>query len=78
MKFLKDAKIQLRKKNIKNPIDQKSTITFSESEISYKSKNIADESLIAVVKDLSEKPNKFKLYKQDKKEMNNFIKKKRY
>ena len=65
-----------KKKNIKNPIDQKSTITFSESEISYKSKNIADESLIAVVKDLSEKPNKFKLYKQDKKEMNNFIKKK--
>ena len=68
-------------KNYKNKIvhknnDQKSIITFSESEISHKSKNIVDESMISVIKELSEKPNKFKIYKQEKKYTNLFIKKK--
>ena len=53
-----------KKKNDTQKKDQKSIITFSESEISCKSKNIIDNSLIAVVKDLSEKPNKFRQYKQ--------------
>lgn len=65
-----------RKKFVNNNNEQKSIITFSESEISYKSRNIVDESLIAVVKEISGKPNKFKIYKQEKKYINNFIKNK--
>ena len=65
-----------KKKFIHKNNEQKSTITFSESEISYKSKNIVDESMISVMKELSEKPNKFKIYKQEKKYTNLFIKKK--
>ncbi len=65
-----------KKKDLLKNNDQKSIITFSESEISYKSKNIIDESIIAVVQDLSEKPNKFKQYKNEKKYTNFFIKKK--
>ena len=63
-------------KNLQNQHDQRSIITFSESEISCKSKNIPDESIISVVKELSEKPNKFKINKQEKKYTNFFIKKK--
>ena len=51
----------------KNQKEQKSIITFSESEISCASKNIMDvydKSLIGVVKDLSEKQNNQKLYKE--------------
>lgn len=44
--------------------DVKSKITFSESCISNYSKNAVDDSLIKIVKDLSEKPKK---YKQDEK-----------
>ena len=44
--------------------EQKSIITFSESEISYKSKTIIDKSLIGVVQDLSQNPNKFRQYKE--------------
>ena len=65
-----------KKKDLLKNNDQKSIITFSESEISYKSKNIIDESIIAVVQDLSEKPNKFKQYKNEKKYTNFFIKRK--
>ena len=65
-----------KKKDSRKKQEQKSITTFSESEISYKSKNIIDESLIAVVKDLSEKPNKFKDTKNEKKYTNYFIKKK--
>ena len=65
-----------KKKDLLKNNDQKSIITFSESEISYKSKNIIDESIIAVVQDLSEKPNKFKQYKNEKKYTYFFIKKK--
>ena len=56
--------------------DQKSVITFSESEISYKSKNIEDESMLSVVKDLDNKKNKLKIFKQEKKYTNYYIKKK--
>ena len=56
--------------------DQKSAITFSESEISYKSKNIPDESMLSVVNDLSEKEDKVKKFKQEKKYTNYYIKKK--
>ena len=63
-------------KNLKNNNDQKSIITFSESEISHKSRNMADESLITVVNDLKEKPNKNKIYKQ-KKKYNKFFNKKK-
>ena len=65
-----------KKKIVHKNNDQKSIITFSESEISYKSKNIVDESMISVIKELSEKQNKFKIYKQEKKYTNLFIKKK--
>ena len=44
--------------------EQKSIITFSESEISYISKNVIDKSLIEVVKDLSEKQKAQKNYKE--------------
>lgn len=47
-----------------NDKDVKSKITFSESCISNYSKNVVDESLINIVKDISEKPKK---YKQDEK-----------
>lgn len=47
-----------------NDKDVKSKITFSESRISNYSKNVVDESLINIVKDISEKPKK---YKQDEK-----------
>ena len=50
--------------------EQKSIITFSESEISYSSKNVIDKSLMEVVKDLSEKQNKQNLYK-DQETFNN-------
>ena len=56
--------------------DQKSVITFSESEISCKSKNIEDESMLSVVKDLDNKKNKLKIFKQEKKYTNYYIKKK--
>ena len=56
--------------------DQKSVITFSESEISYKSKNIEDESMLSVVKDLDNKKNKLKIFIQEKKYTNYYIKKK--
>ena len=59
------------KKILKPPKkEQKSIITFSESEISYISKNVIDKSLIEVVKDLSEKQNKQNLYK-DQETFNN-------
>ena len=51
----------------KNKKEQNSIITFSESEISCASKNIMDaydKSLMGVVKDLSEKQNNQKLYKE--------------
>ena len=64
------------KKIIKNNKDQKSVITFSESEISYKSRNIADESMQSVINDLSEKKNKTKKFKQEKRYTNYYIKKK--
>ena len=73
-KLCEDKKYQ--KKIVHKNNDQKSIITFSESEISYKSKNIVDESMISVIKELSEKTNKFKIYKQEKKYTNLFIKKK--
>ena len=63
-------------KDIRKHHDQRSIITFSESEISYKSKNMPDESIISMVKELSEKPNKFKINKLEKKYTNFFIKKK--
>ena len=44
--------------------EQKSIITFSESEISYISKNVMDKSLIDVIKDLSEKQNMKKHYNE--------------
>ena len=44
--------------------EQKSIITFSESEISYISKNVIDKSLIEVIKDLSEKHINQKNYKE--------------
>ena len=44
--------------------EQKSIITFSESEISYISKNVIDKSLIEVIKDLSEKHKNQKNYKE--------------
>ena len=72
--ILKRCEDTKKKKNVKSKNDQKSIITFSESEISYNSKNIPDESLITVVKDLTEKPNK--IDKQEKKYTNFFIKKK--
>lgn len=56
--------------------DQKSVMTFSESEISCKSKNIEDESMLSVVKDLDNKKNKLKIFKQEKKYTNYYIKKK--
>ena len=74
--ILKRCEDKKKKKILKNNNDQKSIITFSESEISYISRNIPDESLITVVKDLTEKPNKFKIDKQEKKYTNIYIKKK--
>ena len=66
-----------KKKKEKNNEQKSSIITFSESEISYKSKNIVDESLIAMIKDISDKPNKYKNdNKQEKKNIGISIKKK--
>ena len=74
--ILKRCEDKKKNKITKKNNDQKSIITFSESEISYISRNIPDESLIIVVKDLTEKPNKFKIDKQEKKYTNIYIKKK--
>ena len=65
-----------KKKELNKNNEQKSITTFGESEISCKSKNFVDESLIATVEDLFEKPNKFKQFKNEKRYTNNFIKKK--
>ena len=54
--------------------DVKSKMTFSESCISNYSKNAIDESLIKIVKDLSEKPKK---YKQDEKMLTTLFNKKK-
>ena len=65
-----------KKKDLNKNNEQKQITTFCESEISCKSKNFVDESLIATVEDLFEKPNKFKQFKNEKRYTNNFIKKK--
>ena len=56
--------------------EQKLITTFSESEISFISKNFVDESFTAIVKDIFEKPNKYKQFKNEKKYTNYFLKKK--
>ena len=54
--------------------DTKSKLTFSESCISNYSKNAVDESLIKMIKDLSEKPKK---YKQEEKTLKTLLEKKK-
>jgi len=54
--------------------DANSKFTFSESGISIYSKNIEDESLIKMIKELSEKPKK---YKQEVKKLSTFFNKKK-
>ena len=69
---LKEKKINnINKNDVDNDKDKKSKITFSESEISHNSKNIIDESLIIMVKELSEKPKKYKKEKSEKKALLN-------
>ena len=54
--------------------DEKSKLTFSESCISYYSKNVPDESLITVINGLSNKPKK---YKPEEKKLITFFSKKK-
>lgn len=54
--------------------DEKSKLTFSESCISYYSKNVPDESLITVINGLSNKPKK---YKPEEKKLITFFNKKK-
>ena len=69
----------LEKNNDKNTAKEKdkdviSKLTFSESGISNYSKNIIDESFIKIIKDLSEKPKK---YKQEEKKLTTFFSKRK-
>ena len=61
-------------KEIEKDKDTKSKLTFSESCISNYSKNAVDESLIRMIKDLSEKPKK---YKQEEKTLKTLLEKKK-
>ena len=61
-------------KEIEKDKDTKSKLTFSESCISNYSKNAVDESLIKMIKDLSEKPKK---YKQEEKTLKTLLEKKK-
>ena len=54
--------------------DTKSKMTFSESCISNHSKNVGDETLLKIIKDISEKPKK---YKQGEKKLNIFFNKRK-
>jgi len=68
-----EKKIDKQKENEKDK-DTKSKLTFSESCISNYSKNAVDESLIRMIKDLSEKPKK---YKQEEKTLKTLLEKKK-
>ena len=68
-----EKKIDKEKENEKDK-DTKSKLTFSESCISNYSKNAVDESLIKMIKDLSEKPKK---YKQEEKTLKTLLEKKK-
>ena len=68
-----EKKIDKEKENEKDK-DTKSKLTFSESCISNYSKNAVDESLIRMIKDLSEKPKK---YKQEEKTLKTLLEKKK-
>ena len=63
-----------KEKEIEKDKDTKSKLTFSESCISNYSKNAVDESLIKMIKDLSEKPKK---YKQEEKTLKTLLEKKK-
>ena len=63
-----------KEKEIEKDKDTKSKLTFSESCISNYSKNAVDESLIRMIKDLSEKPKKFK---QEEKTLKTLLEKKK-
>ena len=63
-----------KEKEIDKDKDTKSKLTFSESCISNYSKNAVDESLIKMIKDLSEKPKK---YKQEEKTLKTLLEKKK-
>ena len=63
-----------KEKEIDKDKDTKSKLTFSESCISNYSKNAVDESLIRMIKDLSEKPKK---YKQEEKTLKTLLEKKK-
>ena len=74
-----DKKISQKIKNNNEIInekdkDEKSKLTFSESCISYYSKNVPDESLITVINGLSNKPKK---YKPEEKKLITFFSKKK-
>ena len=60
--------------NNKDKDEKSSKLTFSESCISYYSKNVPDESLITVINGLSNKPKK---YKQEEKKLITFFNKKK-
>ena len=68
-----EKKIDKEKEKEKDK-DTKSKLTFSESCISNYSKNAVDESLIRMIKDLSEKPKK---YKQEEKTLKTLLEKKK-
>ena len=68
-----EKKIDKENENEKDK-DTKSKLTFSESCISNYSKNAVDESLIKMIKDLSEKPKK---YKQEEKTLKTLLEKKK-
>ena len=63
-----------KEKEIEKDKDTKSKLTFSESCISNYSKNAVDESLIKMIKDLSEKPKK---YKPEEKTLKTLLEKKK-
>ena len=69
----KNDEKKIDKENEKDK-DTKSKLTFSESCISNYSKNAVDESLIRMIKDLSEKPKK---YKQEEKTLKTLLEKKK-
>ena len=69
----KNDEKKIDKENEKDK-DTKSKLTFSESCISNYSKNAVDESLIKMIKDLSEKPKK---YKQEEKTLKTLLEKKK-
>ena len=56
-----------KKKQLEKINKQNKSITFSESDISYISKNILDESLISMVKDLTKNQKKLKITKNTQK-----------